>query len=74
MLAGCGRDLLFFTVVEGGGMAKAGAKLGVSAPSISETVADLEQILYARLLDRPKGCGGYAQWHRPVDTRSGRLR
>ena len=34
------RDLfVFFTVVETGSMAKAGAKLGVSTPSISEVRA-----------------------------------
>src|SRR5260221_13647494 len=51
------RDLfVFFTVVEYGSMAKAGAKLGVSTPSISEVIAALEHALGARLLDRtPKG-------------------
>lgn len=33
-------------------MAKAGAKLGVSTPSVSEVVADLEHALSVRLLDR----------------------
>lgn len=51
------RDLfVFFTVVEYGSMAKAGAKLGVSTPSISEGIAALEHALGVRLLDRsPKG-------------------
>jgi DNA-binding transcriptional LysR family regulator len=51
------RDLfVFFTVVDSGSMAKAAAKLGVSAPSISEAIADLEETLRVRLLDRgPKG-------------------
>jgi DNA-binding transcriptional LysR family regulator len=51
------RDLfVFFTVVEYGSMAKAGAKLGVSTPSISEVIAALEHALGVRLLDRsPKG-------------------
>ena len=51
------RDLfVFFTVVEYGSMAKAGAKLGVSTPSISEVIAGLEHALGVRLLDRnPKG-------------------
>src|SRR6185295_9378991 len=51
------RDLfVFFTVVESGSMAKAGAKLGVSTPSISEVIATLEHALGVRLLDRsPKG-------------------
>jgi DNA-binding transcriptional LysR family regulator len=47
------RDLfVFFTVVETGSMAKAGAKLGVSTPSISEAIATLEHSVGARLLDR----------------------
>jgi DNA-binding transcriptional LysR family regulator len=51
------RDLfVFFTVVEYGSMAKAGAKLGVSTPSISDVVAGLEHALGVRLLDRsPQG-------------------
>ena len=51
------RDLfVFFTVVEYGSMARAGAKLGVSTPSISEAIATLEHALGVRLLDRsPKG-------------------
>jgi len=51
------RDLfVFFTVVENGSMAKAGAKLGVSTPSISEVIAALEHALGVRLFDRsPKG-------------------
>src|SRR5215813_14713422 len=51
------RDLfVFFTVVDCGSMAKAGAQLGVSTPSISDVVADLEHTLGVRLLDRtPKG-------------------
>jgi DNA-binding transcriptional LysR family regulator len=47
------RDLsVFFTVVEYGSMAKAGAKLGVSTPSISQVIAALEHALGVRLLDR----------------------
>jgi DNA-binding transcriptional LysR family regulator len=51
------RDLfVFFIVVETGSMAKAGAKLGVSTPSISEVIATLEHAVGARLFDRsPKG-------------------
>jgi DNA-binding transcriptional LysR family regulator len=51
------RDLfVFFTVVECGSMAKAALQLGVSTPSISEVIADLEHALRVRLLDRsPKG-------------------
>jgi DNA-binding transcriptional LysR family regulator len=51
------RDLfVFLTVVECGSMGKAGAKLGVSTPSVSEVIAALEHALGARLLDRsPQG-------------------
>jgi DNA-binding transcriptional LysR family regulator len=51
------RDLfVFFTVVECGSMAKAAQQLGVSTPSISDVIADLEHALGVRLLDRsPKG-------------------
>jgi DNA-binding transcriptional LysR family regulator len=51
------RDLfVFFTVVEAGSMGKAAAQLGVSVPSVSNLIADLEQTLRVRLLDRtPKG-------------------
>jgi len=51
------RDLsVFFTVVEYGSMAKAASKLGVSTPSISETIAGLEHALGVRLFDRtPRG-------------------
>ena len=47
------RDLfVLLTVVECGSMAKAASQLGVSTPSISEVVADLEHTLGVRLLDR----------------------
>lgn len=47
------RDLfVFFTVVEYSSMAKAAAHLGVSTPSISTVIADLEHALGVRLLDR----------------------
>lgn len=51
------RDLfVFFTVTECGSMAKAASRLGVSTPSISDTISELEQSLQVRLLDRtPKG-------------------
>lgn len=51
------RDLFVFsTVLECGSMSKAAAQLGVSTPSISTLIADLEHELGARLLDRtPKG-------------------
>lgn len=51
------RDLhVFFTVVQCGSMAKAAAELGVSQPSVSEVIANLEHALGARLLDRnPQG-------------------
>jgi DNA-binding transcriptional LysR family regulator len=47
------RDLFVFsTVVEYGSMARAAAKLGVSTPSISEVIAELEHAVGVRLLDR----------------------
>src|SRR5436853_7665080 len=51
------RDLFVcFSVVESGSMSKAAAQLGVSTPSISNVISDLEHELGARLLDRsPKG-------------------
>ena len=51
------RDLhVFFTVVDLGSMAQAAARLGVTAPTVSEVIADLEHALGVRLLDRtPKG-------------------
>jgi DNA-binding transcriptional LysR family regulator len=51
------RDLyVFFMVIEYGSMAKAGIKLGVSTPSVSEVIAGLEHALGVRLLDRsPRG-------------------
>jgi len=51
------RDLhVFFTVVRHGSMAKAAVQLGVSAPTVSEVIADLERALGVRLLERgPKG-------------------
>ena len=51
------RDLfVFFTVVEYGSMSRAGAKLGISTPSVSEVIAVLEHAVGVRLLDRsPKG-------------------
>jgi DNA-binding transcriptional LysR family regulator len=51
------RDLhVFFTVVERGSMAKAAQHLGVSQPTVSQVIADLEHALGVRLLDRsPQG-------------------
>jgi DNA-binding transcriptional LysR family regulator len=51
------RDLhLFFTVARHGSMAKAASQLGISQPSVSEVIADLERTLGARLFDRrPRG-------------------
>lgn len=51
------RDLhVFFTVVQSGTMAKAAAALGVSQPTVSETIANLEDSYGVRLLDRsPRG-------------------
>jgi DNA-binding transcriptional LysR family regulator len=51
------RDLhAFFTVVRHGSMAKAAVELGVTPPTVSEVIADLERALGVRLLERgPKG-------------------
>jgi DNA-binding transcriptional LysR family regulator len=51
------RDLqLLSTVVQARSMAKAAAQLGISQPSISEAIANLEGTLGVRLLDRsPRG-------------------
>jgi DNA-binding transcriptional LysR family regulator len=51
------RDLhVFSTVAQCGSMAKAAAQLGVTTPTVSEVIADLEHGLGVRLLDRsPKG-------------------
>ena len=51
------RDLhAFFTAVQRGSMSKAARQLGVSQPAVSEAIADLEQALGVRLLDRgPQG-------------------
>lgn len=47
------RDLhVFFTVVQCGTMAKAALQLGVSQPAVSEVIANLENALGVRLLDR----------------------
>jgi DNA-binding transcriptional LysR family regulator len=47
------RDLhVFFTVVDCGSMGKAAARLGVTAPTISEAVADLEHAIGMKLFDR----------------------
>jgi len=51
------RDLhVFFAVADRGGMAKAAAQLGVTAPSVSEVIAGLEYALGVKLFDRsPQG-------------------
>ena len=47
------RDLhVFYTAVQSGSMAKAAQQLGVSQPVVSEVIADLENTLGVRLLDR----------------------
>src|SRR5499426_4307779 len=47
------RDLhVFFTVAQHGSMGKAAAQLGVSPPTVSEVIADLEHGLGVKLLDR----------------------
>ena len=51
------RDLhVFFTVVETGSLAKAGAQLNVSQPAVSQIISGLEQALGLKLFDRsPQG-------------------
>jgi DNA-binding transcriptional LysR family regulator len=51
------RDLhVFFTVARCGSMARAAAELGVSQPTVSEVIADLEHTYAVRLFDRsPRG-------------------
>ena len=47
------RDLhVFSTVVQCGSMAKAAARLGVTQPTVSEAIADLEHTFGVRLFDR----------------------
>jgi DNA-binding transcriptional LysR family regulator len=49
------RDLhVFSTVVQRANMAKAAAELGVSQPTISEVISDLEHALGVRLFDRSR--------------------
>jgi len=51
------RDLhILSTVVKSGGMAKAARQLGMTQPSVSAAIANLEHLLGVRLLDRsPRG-------------------
>src|SRR5580704_6117465 len=51
------RDLhVFFAVAERGSMAQAAAQLDVTAPTVSEVIADLEHALGVKLFDRsPQG-------------------
>src|SRR5262245_7363028 len=51
------RDLhVFFAVVQSGSMAKAAANLGITQPSVSTSIRDLEVALKVRLFDRsPQG-------------------
>src|SRR5580698_3928358 len=47
------RDLsVLMAIADSGSMAKAAAKLGISHPAISKTIADMEATLGVRLLDR----------------------
>ena len=43
---------LFITVAETGSMAKAAERLGISQPSVSKAIADVEHTIGVRLLDR----------------------
>ena len=72
------RDLhVFFTVVRHGSMAKAAVELGVTPPTVSEVIADLERALGVRLLERgPKGASPHctaapsSSAGRPLSTNS----
>ena len=47
------RDLhVLFAVVQWGSMAKAATHLAMSQPAVSKVIADLEDVLRVRLLDR----------------------
>ena len=47
------RDLhVFFTVAQHGSMGKAAAKLGVTTPTVSDVIADLENAVGVKLFDR----------------------
>jgi DNA-binding transcriptional LysR family regulator len=47
------RDLrVFFAVMESGSLARAGLRLGVSQPAVSQVIADLEHSLKVKLFDR----------------------
>ncbi|WP_240756720.1 LysR family transcriptional regulator [Roseicella aquatilis] len=43
---------VFLTVCEAGGMAQAARRLGITQPSVSQTIAEIEQRTGARLFDR----------------------
>src|SRR6266853_3376604 len=51
------RDLhILLAVAQTGSMSRAAARLGISHPVVSKTIADLERVLAFRLLDRtPQG-------------------
>src|SRR5688572_14283079 len=49
------RDLrVFFAVVQAGSLAKAAVQLRVSAPAVSQVIADLEHAVGVRLFDRSR--------------------
>ena len=57
------RDLhVFFTVAQSGSMAKAAAQLGVSTPTVSEVIADLEHGLGVRLFGVARFRGRLSAW------------
>src|ERR1700676_1094713 len=43
---------VLMTVIQAGSMGKAGQRLNISQPAISRSIAELEQVLGVRLLDR----------------------
>src|SRR5882724_6100641 len=51
------RDLhILLAVAQTGSMSRAAARLGISHPVVSKTIADLERVLAVRLLDRTPQC------------------
>ncbi len=63
------RDLhVFYTTVQRGSMAKAAQQLGVSQPVVSEIIADLENALGVRLLDRHRHGVEPTKWTDAIAT------
>src|SRR6266567_4191237 len=66
------RDLhVFFTVVQRGSMARAGADLGITQPAVSRVIADLEHALGVKLLERSSQGVEATMYGRALLTRGG---